>query len=846
MIFLRSALNLNRSATRQPGRVRSLTVLVMLLLLFTSLNVEAVSAATIQDSGSTWLKLKAGEYRPGQVVVKFRDPAGGKRANNKDLQPQRLLNDALVEPYHIDRFDTFPNLPGFARYFTSDSTDLAQLITAMSLNSEVESVEPNYIYKIARGTNDPLYNQASNPSDPNTYRQWYLKKINIEPLWDVTQGNNQVIAVVDTGINPYHEDLIGKVDQTHSYNFINGYAPGAIDPNKSIPNWDDNGHGTFVAGIIAGNSNNGLGIAGINWQATLLSVKVLGADGSGDSTTVSNGIVYAADNQARIVNLSLGSNKDSFITAYAVQYAINKGVLVVAASGNSSEIVRPSFPAAYRGVLAVGATDRQDKITDFSNTASYISVVAPGVDIFSTSCYFINPALRRTNSGTTGPNNADLYIDQGCPIPDKYKSQLAVTPTTPTVPGQTTPRTTSLIDPCILNDTTSCFRNYATDSMYAYEDGTSFSAPIVAGLASLIVAVKPDASNDLIRLLLESTATDIGPAGRDNYSGYGRVDAGALAKALSSGDFSPNRRSILQGIVTGANPNDVIVNLDPPNTNKTLDLSNAGFRFEQLGAGVYQLRLAIPKRGIVLGPVALYPNGQSGNVISVNFDVASGTIICGPGAVCPGNQNGAPGQTFTPPPPPPSNSAPSSVYFNPSAPLTGLAFFQETTHNLGGSFRAYWESHGGLAIFGYPISEEFSEVSATDGKTYTVQYFQRNRFEFHPENNEANRVLLGLLGSELTTGRSFPPGAPVPNTPTIQYFPATQHSLSGRFLDYWNKNGGLAIFGYPISEPIQEGPFLVQYFERNRFELHPENQAPYDVLLGLLGTDLARNRNYIR
>jgi hypothetical protein len=165
---------------------------------------------------------------------------------------------------------------------------------------------------------------------------------------------------------------------------------------------------------------------------------------------------------------------------------------------------------------------------------------------------------------------------------------------------------------------------------------------------------------------------------------------------------------------------------------------------------------------------------------------------------------------------------------------------------LGGSFRAYWESHGGLSIFGYPISEEFPEVSATDGKTYTVQYFERNRFEFHPENNDANKVLLGLLGSEMTTGRNFPPGAPVPNTSTTQYFTETGHSLTGRFLSYWKSNGGLAIFGYPISEPFQEGAYLVQYFERNRFELHPENAAPYDVLLGLLGTDLARSRRYIQ
>ena len=156
----------------------------------------------------------------------------------------------------------------------------------------------------------------------------------------------------------------------------------------------------------------------------------------------------------------------------------------------------------------------------------------------------------------------------------------------------------------------------------------------------------------------------------------------------------------------------------------------------------------------------------------------------------------------------------------------------------------YWSSHGGLGVFGYPISEARTETNANDGKDYTVQYFERNRFEYHPENgNTPNDVLLGLLGAELTTLRTFPTAAPFPSTDTSIYFPETQHSLSEPFLSYWQKTGGLAIFGYPISEPFTEKSatdgkdYTVQYFQRNRFEYHPENQAPYDVLLGLLGHD---------
>jgi hypothetical protein len=112
--------------------------------------------------------------------------------------------------------------------------------------------------------------------------------------------------------------------------------------------------------------------------------------------------------------------------------------------------------------------------------------------------------------------------------------------------------------------------------------------------------------------------------------------------------------------------------------------------------------------------------------------------------------------------------------------------------------------------------------------------------------------LLGLLGNDLTTGRKFDPAQPpYESTPTRAYFPETKHTLSAEFLQYWQANGGLAVFGYPLSEPFMEVSkdngkvYLVQYFERNRFELHPENTYPYNVLLGRLGVEIARNQGYI-
>ncbi len=181
---------------------------------------------------------------------------------------------------------------------------------------------------------------------------------------------------------------------------------------------------------------------------------------------------------------------------------------------------------------------------------------------------------------------------------------------------------------------------------------------------------------------------------------------------------------------------------------------------------------------------------------------------------------------------------------SPGADSATRVYFEATGHTLKGVFYEYWKSHGGLWMFGYPLSEEYQEISATDGKPYTVQYFERQRFEYHPENQPPNDVLLGLLGTYMVQGRTdgpFSRTAAFPSSPTQVYFEATGHGLGGSFLTYWNRYGGLPIFGYPLSEEHQEvsatdgKTYTVQYFERARFELHPENAAPNDVLLGLLG-----------
>jgi len=218
----------------------------------------------------------------------------------------------------------------------------------------------------------------------------------------------------------------------------------------------------------------------------------------------------------------------------------------------------------------------------------------------------------------------------------------------------------------------------------------------------------------------------------------------------------------------------------------------------------------------------------------------------------------------TPPPWPTSTPAPSPqptaqagglpTSRVPDPQLPNVRYFPQTGHSLQGGFRVYWEAHGGLAQFGYPLTEEFHEPDEVRGIAPQVQYFERARFEYHPENRPPYDVLLGLLGSTSTAGRRNEPAfCPVAaqTGPGTLFFAPTGHNMPPQFAGYWQTHGGLPVYGYPISEAFQETsptdgkPYLVQYFERNRLEYHPELPEPYRVSLGLLGTETLRGYGWL-
>lgn len=289
-----------------------------------------------------------GKYIEGEVVVKFKDNVSNAEKANVHKQYGATL---IQRNTHKD-----------VGYDLLKVKNVEQAIKALEKNPNVEYVEPNYIIKALWTPNDTYYNNGVQYAPQ-------LTKTNL--AWDITKGlSTQEIAVVDTGVNYNHEDLAGKVKL--GYDFVQ---------NDNDP-MDRNDHGTHVAGIAAAKTNNGLGIAGMAPNTSILAVRVLDARGSGSLTDVADGIVYAADYGAEVINLSLGCDCHTQTLEDAVNYAWNKGSVVVAAAGNDG--VSTTFePASYANVIAVAATDSNDNLASFSNFGSWVDVAAPGVDIAS-------------------------------------------------------------------------------------------------------------------------------------------------------------------------------------------------------------------------------------------------------------------------------------------------------------------------------------------------------------------------------------------------------------------------------------------------------------------------------
>jgi len=272
----------------------------------------------------------------------------------------------IVVGYTSQGFPSAPEVEG-----QLDAVLVAKLDPLRADVLRLDSGDPNLVLALLRADSRVRYAELDGivhalrvPNDEYLPTQWSVKKTRAEQAWDLSVGSPQVVvAVLDTGVDPEQPDLRGKL--VAGYDYVN---------NDQDPS-DDNGHGTAVAGIVAANSDNHIGVAGYCWACRVMPVKVLGSDGTGFASDLAQGIIWATDHGARVLNLSLGGPLEDPTLTAAAQYAWLHGVLVVAAAGNEGGLTL-DYPAALPNVLSVGASDGNDRLYAFSNQDALVA--APG------------------------------------------------------------------------------------------------------------------------------------------------------------------------------------------------------------------------------------------------------------------------------------------------------------------------------------------------------------------------------------------------------------------------------------------------------------------------------------
>jgi serine protease len=352
----------------------------------------------------------AADYVPGQVVIDVKD----------DLSDSEI--EQLGKDMGVSIRDNSPGVKddGNIELADVDPSQVAGLIARLKADPRVEGAEMNETAQAYWTPNDPKYEE-----------QWHMKRAGAEQAWDYACGTGVTVAVVDTGVACYDEAGFMKGTDLAGTSCVGGYN--FVAKNEIAA--DDQGHGTHVAGTIAQTTNNGIGVAGLAHCAKLMPVKVLSARGFGTMADVAEGIRWAADHGAQVINLSLGAPMKSDVVEKAVTHAYKKGVVVVAAAGNSGRSV--GYPAGYPGVIAVSATDKNDNIAWFSSRGPEVAIGAPGVGVTQQTVCEAGKnkcEIWGTFNGTSmaSPHVAGaaaLLVGQGITDPDAVKAALQGTAT---------------------------------------------------------------------------------------------------------------------------------------------------------------------------------------------------------------------------------------------------------------------------------------------------------------------------------------------------------------------------------------------------------------------------------
>jgi len=377
--------------------------------------------------------------------------------NVQNIQPLFKFppqNKQLAAQYGLDRM-YIVNLPV--------ESDIPAVAAEYENISDITYAEPNPLVKAHFVPNDTYYaNQwgLNNTGQAEPYGGGAPvgtpgADIDAELAWNLHTGDNSIIlSIIDTGVDYNHPDFSGRI--VMGYDFAN-------DDNDPK---DDEGHGTCCAGIAGAKGNNGYGVAGVNWNCRIMPVKVLDEYGSGYMSDVADGIIYAADNGASVLSLSLGSSSSSSTVENAVNYAHGLDCVILASRGNNNNTT-PNYPASYSNVIAIGAMSPCDERKTTSTCdgeywwgSSYgndLDVMAPGTRIYTTDI---------TGSG-----------------------------------------------------------GYASGDLMTYFNGTSAACPFAAGVTALLRSYEPSLSNEEVRTRLRETAVDMNTPGFDNQTGYGRINA---------------------------------------------------------------------------------------------------------------------------------------------------------------------------------------------------------------------------------------------------------------------------------------------------------------------------------
>lgn len=334
-------------------------LLIVFTLLVPALATPLVTVDTDPDGDGPFA---AGERVRGRIVVDFKG-----EFSDSELALWGRLYD--VEPRSV--------LPSHGLATISvDEKDMAQTLDKLSHDPLIQTVSPDYVAH-AHGIQSPESRfaaqdpTASFPNDPRFKEQWHLKMIGAQKAWKKSNGEGVIVAVIDTGIAYAEKGRTRPVEDLAQTKIVAGYD----FVNKDALAVDDAGYGTHLAGTVAQSTNNRVGVAGMAYQATLMPVKVLDEKGSGTFSGIAAGIRFAADNGAHILLLGLGSPNDSLVMEEAVEYAHEKGCLLIGSVGVTGGET-PGFPAEYEQVVGVGAVDISRKVTNYSNKGA--DIAAPG------------------------------------------------------------------------------------------------------------------------------------------------------------------------------------------------------------------------------------------------------------------------------------------------------------------------------------------------------------------------------------------------------------------------------------------------------------------------------------